>query len=317
MSVDAHSEFNGVRVSRLGIGCSNFGKRCDEAASREVVLTALDRGLNFFDIADVYGNGTGESLLARALRGRRQEAIIATKFGHASSEHREPHQRGGHPRNVVASAEASLRALETDYIDLFQIHEPDPSVPIAETLGALQMLVEQGKVRWAGCCNFSLEQLTDAEAAAAGSGFAGFQTVQNEYSLLVRGAELDVLPHCRETGMRFIPYFPLASGVLTGKYRRDQRVPPGSRVAQMKPDKLFRFFTPRALDLVEELAGYGEAHGCSILELALAFHLAEPAILSVITGAMSGEQVRANAAAVESAARLGAGAIEFLRKLPC
>jgi aryl-alcohol dehydrogenase-like predicted oxidoreductase len=311
--MDAYTDFDGIRVSRLGIGCSNFGKRCDQAASEEVVRTALDVGVNFFDVADVYGSGTAESLLARGLRGRRHDAIIATKFGHATSEHREAYERGGHPRNVLRSAEASLRALETDYIDLFQLHEPDPETPIAETLGALETLVEQGKVRWAGCSNFSLRQLTEAACPRPG----GFRTVQNEYSLLVRDAEHDVLPYCRETGMRFIPYFPLASGVLTGKYRMDQRVPPGSRVAQMKPDKLFRFFTPRALDLVERLAALGESSGHSILELALGFHLAEPAILSVITGAMSGDQVRANAAAGEVAARLPMETTRALRDLAC
>jgi len=311
--MDVYTELAGSRVSRLGIGCSNFGKRCDAAASEEVVRTALDAGVNFFDVADVYGGGTAEALLARGLRGRRHEAIIATKFGHATEEHREADERGGHPRNVVRSAEASLRALETDYIDLYQIHEPDPRVPVAETLGALETLVEQGKVRWAGCCNFTLAQLTEAGRADRGV----FRTVQNEYSLLVRDAERDVLPYCREAGLRFIPYFPLASGVLTGKYRMDQRVPPNSRVAQMKPDKLFRFFTPRAIDLVETLVVHGEACGHSVLELALGFHFAEPAILSVIAGAMSGEQVRANAAAADAAADLPPATIRYLRDLRC
>lgn len=306
-------EFNGSRVSRLGIGCSNFGKRCDAAAVAEVVGTALDAGVNFFDIADVYGNGTAESLLAAGLGSRRGQAIIATKFGHATKEARQ----GGHPRNVITSVEASLRALRTDYIDLYQIHEPDPTVPIADTLGALQTLVTQGKIRWAGCSNFSLDQLTDAADAAKTLEFDGFRTVQNEYSLLVRDAEKEVLPHCRSNGMRFIPYFPLASGVLTGKYRKDQRVPPGSRVAQMKPDKLFRFFTPTSLELVEKLAEFGIENSHDILVLAFGLHMAEPAVLSVIAGAMSGEQVRTNAAAVEAATMLDDEVIAFLRGLRC
>ena len=307
--MDAYTNLDGARVSRLGIGCSNFGKRCDQAAAEEIVRTALDVGVNFFDVAASYGSGTAEGLLACGLRGRRQEAIIATKFGHSSTEPCD----GGHPDNVFRSAEASLRALETDYIDLFQIHEPDSRVPIAETLGALETLVEQGKVRWAGCCNFSIQRLTEAGEAERGR----FRTVQNEYSLLVRDAERDVLPYCRETGTRFIPYFPLASGVLTGKYRYDQRVPPGTRVAQMKPDKLFRFFTPRALELVERLVVLGESTGCSVLGLALGFHLAEPSILSIITGAMSGEQVRANAAAVDAWATLPSDVTQRLREMSC
>jgi aryl-alcohol dehydrogenase-like predicted oxidoreductase len=311
-----YTDFDGVKVSRLGIGCSNFGKRCDATTAEDVVRTALDVGVNFFDVADVYGSGTAESILGRALRGRRGEAIVATKFGHVTKEARAPHERGGHPRNVIRSAEASLRALQTDYIDLFQLHEPDPTVPVADTLGALQTLVEQGKVRRGGCSNFSLAQLVDSAEAAAGRGFAGFHTVQNEYSLLVRSAEDDVLPYCRSTGMRFIPYFPLASGVLTGKYRKDARIPPGTRVAMMKPDKLFRFFTPATLDLVEALAGLAASTGRDVLDLALGFLLAEPAVLSVITGAMSGDQVRANASAVVAGAALSPDEIAALRALP-
>jgi aryl-alcohol dehydrogenase-like predicted oxidoreductase len=313
--MDVYTDFDGTRVSRLGLGCSNFGKRIDAGTTREVVGAALDSGINFFDIADVYGNGTAESLLGRALHGRRGEAIVATKFGHVTKEARDPSERGGHPQNVLRSAEASLRALETDYIDLFQLHEPDPAVPVAETLGALETLVQQGKVRWIGCSNVSIEGLREARASAEERQVPGFQTVQNEYSLLVRDAEADVIPYCRELGLRFIPYFPLASGVLTGKYRLDQRVPAGSRVAMMKPDKLFRFFTPRALDLVERLSEYAGRNGRGVLELGIGFLLAEPAVLSVIAGAMSPEQVRANAAAAEAAAELGADELEFLRGL--
>ena len=313
--MDLYTELDGMRVSRLGVGCSNFGKRCDAETGREIVAAALDAGVNFFDVADVYGNGTAESILGQALRGRRDEAVVATKFGHATKEALEPSQRGGHPDNVFRSAEASLRAFETDYIDLFQLHEPDPTVPVAETLGALETLVEQGKIRSFGCSNVSIEELREASAAAEERGVRGFRTVQNEYSLLVRDAEADVVPHCREHGLRFIPYFPLASGVLTGKYRLDQRVPAGSRVAMMKPDKLFRFFTPRALELVEKLVGLAGTNGRSVLELSIGFLLAEPVVLSVITGAMSGEQVRANAAAAAAAVELGPDELESLRAL--
>jgi len=313
--MDLYTELEGTQVSRLGVGCSNFGKRCDAETSREIVAAALDAGVNFFDVADVYGNGTAESILGQALRGRREEAVVATKFGHATKEALEPSRRGGHPDNVLRSAEASLRSLETDYIDLFQLHEPDPAVPVAETLGALETLVEQGKIRAFGCSNVSIEELREASAAAEKRGVRGFRTVQNEYSLLVRDAEAEVVPHCREHGLRFVPYFPLASGVLTGKYRLDERVPAGSRVAMMKPDKLFRFFTPRALDLVEKLAGLAGTNGRSVLELSIGFLLAEPVVLSVISGAMSGEQVRANAAAAAAAVELGAEELESLRAL--
>ena len=309
------TELDGTRISRIGLGCSNLGKRCGAKTSVTVVRAALDAGINFFDIADVYGNGTAESLLARGLAGRRDEAVIATKFGHATKEARLPSERGGHPDNVIRSAEASLRALETDRIDLFQLHEPDPDVPVAETLGALETLVEQGKVRWTGCSNVSIGELDASRTAAEKRGVRDFGTVQNEYSLLVRGAEADVLPYCRRHGLRFIPYFPLASGVLTGKYRLEQRVPPGTRVAQMKPDKLFRFFTPRALELVEQLVEIGGASGRSVLELALGFLLAEPVLLSVIAGAMSAEQVQGNAAAAAAAAELRPDEVELLRSL--
>jgi aryl-alcohol dehydrogenase-like predicted oxidoreductase len=307
-----YRELDGVPVSRLGLGCSNFGKRIDAGATAEVVGAALDAGINFFDVADVYGGGTAESLLGRALHGRRRDAaLIATKFGHITKAATDPRERGGHPHNVVRSVEASLRALGTDRIDLFQLHEPDPEVPVGDTLEALQGLVTQGKVRWVGCSNLTLDQLRGADAAAAERGVCPFRTVQNEYSLLVRDAEKDVLPYCRDHAQLFIPYFPLASGVLTGKYRLDRRVPAGSRVSQMKPDKLFRFFTPRALDLVEDLHRYGAEHGREPLALALGFLLAEPAVLSVIAGAMTAEQVRVNAAAAST--ELTGADLDYLR----
>ncbi|HEY1619524.1 MAG TPA: aldo/keto reductase [Streptosporangiaceae bacterium] len=308
-------DFHGQRVSRLGLGCTNFGKRIDAAGVDAVVRAALDAGVTFIDTADAYGDGEGEALLGRALRGRRDEAIIATKFGHDSTAPRAPEERGGHPANVISSAEASLRALGTDRIDLYQMHVPDPQVPVAETLGALQGLVTQGKVRWIGCSNVTLAQLEQAGQAAAQRQAGGFQTVQNEYSLLVRDAEQEVLPWCREHDLAFIPYFPLASGVLTGKYRMDARVPEGSRVALMKPDKLFRFFTPRALELVERIIELGERHGRSPLEYAYGFLLAEPAVLSIISGAMTPGQVEANAGAAAAAAELSGEELDYLRKV--
>lgn len=306
-------EFGGAKISRIGLGCSNFGKRIDAATVDTVVNAALDSGVNFFDVADVYGGNTAESLLGSALRGRRDEAFIATKFGHATKEARRPTERGGHPLNVMRSAESSLRELGTDRIDLFQLHEPDPAVPVADTLGALHDLVTQGKVRWIGCSNMTLDQLAEADQAAAERSGGGFQTVQNEYSLLVREAERDVLPYCRASGVAFIPYFPLASGVVTGKYRMNERVPADSRVARMKPDKLFRFFTPRALDLAEHVVRLGASHGRDPLAYAFGFLLAEPAVLSVIAGAMSADQVVANAKA--GAVELTGEELDYLRAL--
>jgi aryl-alcohol dehydrogenase-like predicted oxidoreductase len=309
------SSTDGTAISRIGLGTTNFGKRCDAGESVAIIHAALDAGINFFDTADVYGGGTAESILAAGLRGHRDEVCIATKFGHGTRPGRAEDDHGAHPRNVIASAEASLKALETDYIDFYQLHEPDPSVDAADTLGALDELVQAGKVRFAGCCNLSAQQVAGAREAARQLGVAGYVTVQNEYSLLVRDAEDDLLPCCRAEGLGFIPYFPLASGILTGKYRMDERIPPGTRVARMKPDKLFRFFTPKALALVGELAEFGAGHSRTVLELALGYLLAEPAVLSVITGAMSPEQVRQNVAAA-SAPPLTGAELAFLRALP-
>jgi aryl-alcohol dehydrogenase-like predicted oxidoreductase len=307
-----YRQLQGVAVSALGLGCSNFGKRIDAATTDAVVGRALDEGINFFDIADVYGGGEAESMLGRALRGRRDAALVATKFGHRTTEPQAPWQRGGHPHHVVASAEASLRALGTERIDLFQLHEPDPEVHIGETLTALERLVRQGKVRWIGCSNMTRTQLDEATQAAEDLGIGGFVTVQNEYSLLVREAEREVLPYCRDRGLGFIPYFPLASGVLTGKYRLHQRVPAGTRVARMKPDKLFRFFTPQALALVEELHRMSAEFGRSPLAYAMGFLLAEPAVTTVIAGAMSPDQVISNVRA--AAGGLTEAELDHLRK---
>lgn len=300
MKTVSHTQIDDVPVFRVGLGCSNFGKRIDEAASREVVHAALDHGVNFFDVADVYGGGTAEGILGRALGDRRDEVLVATKFGHATSEPTAPNLRGGHPDNVRRSIDASLRALGTDRVDLYQLHEPDPRVPIADTLGALAELVAAGKVRWVGCSNMSADQIREADTAVADTGATRFRTVQNEYSLLVRDAEVDVLPLCRKLDLGFIPYFPFASGVLTGKYSYDQRPDPASRVARMKPDKLFRFFTPTALDLVERLRALGVERGRSVLQLARDFLLAEPTVLAIIAGAMTPEQVATNVADVHA-----------------
>jgi aryl-alcohol dehydrogenase-like predicted oxidoreductase len=281
-----HRHIGSLEVSVVGLGGNNFGRRLDADATAHVVHAALDAGVTFFDTAELYGDGLSEQYLGRALRGKRQGAIIATKFGHTSA----PGDRRGQAANVRRAAEASLSRLGTDYIDLFQLHSPDPSTPIADTLGALDELVRAGKVREIGCSNVSVEQLREAERAARKGG-ARFTSVQNEYSLMHRDPEADVLPECERTGLAFIPYFPLASGLLTGKYRRGKPIPKGTRLSDGS-DSL----SDENLSIVEELVHFAESKKHTLLELAFAWLLAHPAVASVIAGATKPEQVRANAA---------------------
>ncbi len=278
-----------LEVSAVGLGCNNFGTRIDEAATAEVVGAALDAGVDFFDTADTYGKGLSEEYLGRALAGRRGEVVIATKFGSAMDEQR----RGARPEYVLRAAEDSLRRLGTDYIDLYQIHRPDPEVPIADTLGALDELVRAGKVREIGCSNFSAGRLREAAAAARGG--ARFVSVQNEYNLLHRDPEAETLPECERQGLAFLPYFPLASGLLTGKYRRGQAPPQGTRITEggWRADVL----TDDNLARVEGLIAFAESRGHTLLELAFSWLLARPLVASVIAGATSPAQVRGNAAA--------------------
>jgi aryl-alcohol dehydrogenase-like predicted oxidoreductase len=244
------------------------------------VGTALDSGINFFDTADIYDKGHSEEYLGRALAGRRREAVIATKFGMKFDETRQ----GARPEYVRQAAEDSLRRLGTDYIDLYQIHQPDPA--IAETLGALEELVHAGKVREIGCSNFSAEQIREAGGR--------FVSVQNHYNLLHREPEAEVLPECRRSDLAFLPYFPLANGLLTGKYRKGQPLPPGSRGDAGWGPKVF---TEENLDKVERLIQFAAGRGHSLLELAFSWLAAQPTVASVIAGAVSAEQVMANAAA--------------------
>jgi len=277
-----------LSVSVVGLGCNNFGWRIDAEASRRVVDAALEAGINFFDTADIYDKGHSEEYLGRALRERRGEAVIATKFGMKFDDTRQ----GARPEYVRQAAEDSLRRLGTDHIDLYQLHQPDPNTPIADTLGALQELVRDGKVREIGCSNFSAEQIREAERVA-GKG-AHFVSVQNHYNLFHREPEAEVLPECRKLGLAFLPYFPLANGLLTGKYRRGQPLPQGSRGESGFGPKVF---TPENLEKVERLIEFAAARGHSLLELAFSWLAAQPGVASVIAGAVSPEQVRANAAA--------------------
>ncbi len=283
-----------LEVSVVGVGCNNFGMRSDEAHSEEVMKAALDQGINFFDTADMYANGRSEELLGRFLvgGGHRSDVIIATKFGNDM-----PGQgRGARPEYVNQAFDASLKRLRTDYIDLYQLHLPDPDVPIEETLGALDALVKAGKVREIGCSNFSAEQMRESQVAAGRrSGSARFVSVQNEYSLLHREPEEGVLAECERQGMAFLPFFPLTSGLLSGKYRKGQPIPEDTRAA--KYERYRKLLTDENLDKVEVLIEYAEARGHTILELAFSWLLAHRVVASVIAGASSRQQVSANAAA--------------------
>ena len=284
-----HRRIGSLEVSVIGVGCNNFGWRLDADATAAVVHAALDAGIDFFDTAELYGDGLSEEYLGRALRGRRQSVVIASKFGYKTA----PSNRRGHPANVRRAADASLQRLGTDYIDLFQLHSPDPTVPIADTLGALDEVVQQGKVREIGCSNFSAAQLEEA-ARTVKPGAARFVSVQNEYSLMHREPEADVLPECARLGLAFIPYYPLASGLLTGKYRRGEPLPKGTRLAEGSG-----MLADENLAAVEELIQFAESKGHTLLELAIAWLLAHPSVASVIAGATKAEQVRGNAAAAQ------------------
>lgn len=281
-----------LEVSVVGLGCNNFGGRIDEAATERVVHAALEAGINFFDTADIYGKTKSEEFLGRALGTRRNEVLIATKFGIKLDDE---HPGGASPAYIRSAVEDSLRRLGADHIDLYQIHVPDPNVPIADTLGALHELVQAGKVREIGCSNFSVEQLQAAEAASAGK--SRFVSVQNEYSLLHRDPEKGVLAECERQGIGFLPYFPLASGLLSGKYRKGEPPPPGTRLAG--GGRFAEMLAGEQGDKVEALAHFAEARNHTLLELAFSWLLTRPAVASVIAGATKPEQIEANVAAAD------------------
>lgn len=279
-----------LQVSVVGLGCNNFGWRLDADATAKVVHAALDAGVNFLDTADMYGDTKSEEYLGKALRGRREQAVVATKFGMKVDDQR----HGAKPAYVRQAAEDSLRRLGTDYIDLYQLHQPDPETPIAATLAALDELVKAGKVREIGCSNFSAQQIREAEAALP-SGGARFVSVQNEYSLLHRDPEREVLPECERRRLALLPYFPLANGLLTGKYRAGHPAPQGTRISTQ--ERFGKLLNQHNLKMVEGLIGFAESRGHTILELAFSWLLAHPVVASVIAGATSEQQVRSNAGA--------------------
>jgi aryl-alcohol dehydrogenase-like predicted oxidoreductase len=272
-----------LQVSRVGLGCNNFGRRLDLERTRAVVEAALAEGITFFDTADIYGDGDSERFLGEILAGQRERVVLATKFGFGGGP-----SPAGSREFIRQSLDASLERLRTDYIDLYYYHRPDGMIPMRDTVAAMHELVDEGRVRAIGISNVTVGQLDEAAEAAP------VAAVQNEYSLLERSVEADVLPRCGELGIGFIPYFPLASGLLTGKYRRGEPPPPGSRL-EGRPERL----TDEIFDRVHALEEFARARGHTLLELAIAGLASNPAVASVIAGATTPEQVRENAAAAE------------------
>jgi aryl-alcohol dehydrogenase-like predicted oxidoreductase len=284
---------SGLKVSEIGLGCNNFGMRIDEAQTTAVVEAALAAGITFFDTADVYGGTQSEVMLGKALGSKRHDIVLATKFGIPLGA--SPYSRGGSRRYVVRAVEASLTRLGTDHVDLLQMHMPDPETPLEETLRALDDLITAGKVRYIGNSNYAGWQIADADWTARAAHFARFVSAQNNYSLLERNVAREVLPACERFGLGFLPYLPLASGLLTGKYRRAAAPPEGTRLAAMGA-RAARAMSDRNFDRVEALEAWARERGHTILELAFAWLLGQPVVSSVIAGATSPEQVAANAA---------------------
>ena len=281
---------SGLRVSVVGLGCNAFGTRIDADQTQAVVDAAIDNGITLFDTADAYGDGSSEEMLGRALGKRRSDVVVATKFG-MGEHHAEHWGAHGSRRYVRRAVEASLRRLGTDYIDLYQLHKPDPLTPIEETLQAMSELVAEGKVLYIGSSNLSAWQVTDADWVARSEGLQRFVSAQNEYSIYNRAAEAELTPACEVAGVGILPYFPLAYGLLTGKYSRGQAAPEGSRLAA--PAQSSRLDGAN-WDLVEALEAYAAERSVSLLTLAIGGLAAQPAVASVISGATRPEQVAAN-----------------------
>ncbi len=305
-----------LEVSAVGLGANNFGRRINIAATRRVVEKALDLGITLIDTADAYGNnGASEQFLGQILGPRRKDVVLATKFGLPIEG---SHTPGGASRAyIVGSAEASLKRLRTDWIDLYQLHRPDPATPIEETLRALDDLVRQGKVRHIGCSGLSAAQLDAAQATAKKHGLAAFVSCQDQYSLLTRRHERELLPAIDAHGLGLLPYFPLASGLLTGKYKRGVPMPKDSRLGLMRYSD--RFVSDQNWAMVEALEAFAARRGRTLLELAFGWLLGRPAIASVIAGATTPEQIEANVGAagwqlsaddMAEAGRITAGALD-------
>ena len=284
---------SGLRVSAIGLGTNNFGGRLDADAASVVVNHALDMGVNMIDTSNSYGGGYSEEYIGRALRGKRDKAIIATKVSSRVGDG--PNDGGNSRQHIMSAVENSLRRLNTDYIDLYQMHWHDANVPIEETLRALDDLVRQGKARYVGCSNFTAWQVCEAEWTSRTLGVESFVSVQPKYSIMDREIEVELVPFCAAYGIGILPYYPLANGFLTGKYRRGQPAPDGTRLAESDRG----LFTDANFDLLERLEVFCEEREHSVLELAFAWLLANSAVSSVIAGATRAEQIVANARAAD------------------
>jgi aryl-alcohol dehydrogenase-like predicted oxidoreductase len=287
---------SGLQVSVAGLGCNNFGMRIDAEQTRVVVHKALDEGITFFDEANIYGGrGRSEEMLGKVLGNRRHDIVLASKAGMAMGEG--PYNIGGSRRHLIASCEASLRRLDTDYLDLYYIHQPDPSTPEQETLEAFDSLVRAGKVRYIGCSNYAGWQLADALGISREHGLASYICAQNQYNLLDRSIERELVAACRHFNVGIVPYFPLASGFLTGKYRPDSPLPKGTRLAttQRLADQVLN---ERNFAILQRLEKFASDRGCTLLELAVSWLAAQPQVSSVICGATRPEQVSENVRAL-------------------
>jgi aryl-alcohol dehydrogenase-like predicted oxidoreductase len=286
---------SGLRVSLVGLGCNNFGGRIDDEATRKVVDAAIEHGITLFDTADIYGEKAGsERVLGEVLGARRKDIVLASKFGmkmfHGG--------QGGSRRYIMSAVEESLTRLKTDWLDLYQFHTPDPLTPIDETLRALEDLVTEGKVRYVGCSNMPAWQVADAQWTARDLRLPGFASAQDEYSLLKRGAEKDLIPALKHYGMGLLPYFPLANGALTGKYKRNAPMPDGARLTKL-PERAGQIFSEANWAKIEALTDFCEARGRTLVQLAFSWLAAQPVVSSVIAGATRPEQIGANVKAAD------------------
>ena len=282
---------SGLSVSEIGLGCNNFGGRVDQSGTKRVVDAAMDHGITLFDTADVYGGSNSEVFLGKALGSKRSDVIIATKFGMPMGQ--DALSRGGSRRYIMKAVEASLDRLGTDYIDLYQIHFPDPATPIDETLSALDDLVRSGKVRYIGSSNFSSWQIADADWTARSEGYSRFVSAQNHMNLFERAVVHEVIPGCRHFGLGMLPYFPLASGLLTGKYVRGEPAPEGTRLANAGA-RAGRALSDHNFDRLEALTNFADERSRTLLELAFGWLLSFEEVSSVIAGATREEQIQGN-----------------------
>ncbi len=287
---------SGLRVSAVGLGCNNFGQRTDKETSRKVIHKAIDLGITLFDTADIYaGRGGSETVLGEVLGDRRKDIVLATKYSKAMSD--DGTRQGASRRYIMNAVEDSLRRLKTDYIDLYQQHDFDPLTPIEETLRTLEDLIRQGKVRYIGCSNFPAWRIAEAQLTARGINTHAFVSCQDEYSLIVRGIETDLLPAAQAYNLGLLPFFPLASGLLTGKYKRGETAPADTRFAKMK-SLGDRYMTEANFDIVQKLQDFVNARGKTMLELSFSWLASRPQVSSVIAGATRVEQIEQNAKAV-------------------